>query len=87
MSGYSQQLGYHQTKKLVCWTCLLMKTSLIYGLDKLGHACFVASTVCCFHSLLVYSRRGFEAVFMDGHSSVDVTQSEGDLPDFNQSEH
>ena len=24
---------------------------------------------------------------MDGHSSVDVTQSECDLPDFNQSEH
>ena len=32
----------------------------------------------------VLERRGFEGVFMDGHSSVDVTQSEGD---FNQSEH
>ena len=32
-------------------------------------------------------RRGFEGVFMDGCSSVDVTQSEGDLPDFNQSEY
>ena len=32
-------------------------------------------------------RRGFEGVFMGVCSSVDVTQSEGDLPDFNQSEH
>ena len=33
------------------------------------------------------NRNGFEGVFMDGRSSVDVTQSECDLPDFNQSEH
>ena len=33
------------------------------------------------------NRRGFEGVFMGVCSSVDVTQSEGDLPDFNQSEH
>ena len=33
------------------------------------------------------NRNGFEGVFMDGRSSVDVAQSEGDLPDFNQSEH
>ena len=32
-------------------------------------------------------RRGFEGVLLGVCSSVDVTQSEGDLPDFNQSEH
>ena len=33
------------------------------------------------------NRRGFEGVLLGVCSSVDVTQSEGDLPDFNQSEH
>ena len=33
------------------------------------------------------NKNGFEGVFMDGRSSADVTQSECDLPDFNQSEH
>ena len=37
--------------------------------------------------VLVIYRRGFEGVFMDVCSSVDVTQSDGDLSDFNQSEH
>ena len=32
-------------------------------------------------------RIGFEGVLLGVCSSVDVTQSEGDLPDFNQSEH
>ena len=32
-------------------------------------------------------RRGFEGVLLGVCSSVDVTQSDGDLPDFNQSEH
>ena len=32
-------------------------------------------------------RRRCEGEFMDGRSSMDVTQSEGDLSDFNQSEH
>ena len=32
-------------------------------------------------------RRGFEGILLGVCSSVDVTQSEGDLPDFNQSEH
>ena len=32
-------------------------------------------------------RRGFEGVLLGVYTSVDVTQSEGDLPDFNQSEH
>ena len=35
----------------------------------------------------ISNRRGFEGVFMGVCSSVDVAQSEGDLPDFNQSEH
>ena len=35
----------------------------------------------------ILNRSGFEGVFMGVCSSVDVTQSEGDLPDFNQSEH
>ena len=34
-----------------------------------------------------FSRRGCEGEFMDGRSGMDVTQSEGDLPDVNQSEH
>ena len=33
------------------------------------------------------NRRNCQGEFMDGHCSVDVTQSESDLPDFNQSEH
>ena len=33
------------------------------------------------------STRGCEDEFMDGCSRMDVTQSEGDLPDFNKSEH
>ena len=33
------------------------------------------------------TRRGCEGEFMGVCSSVDVTQSEGDLPDFNLSEH
>ena len=45
-----------------------------------------ANTLCSIKSLLT-TRRGFEGVFMGVCSSVDVTQSEGDLPDFNQSEH
>ena len=32
-------------------------------------------------------RRRCEGEFMDGRSRLDVTQSEGDLADFNQSEH
>ena len=32
-------------------------------------------------------RRRCEGEFMDGRSRIDVTQSEGDQPDFNQSEH
>ena len=34
----------------------------------------------------VIDRRGCEGEFMDGFSRMDLTQSEGDLPDFNQSE-
>ena len=41
----------------------------------------------CDYSYFTSNRRGFEGVFMGVCSSVDVTQSEGDLPDFNQSEH
>ena len=37
--------------------------------------------------MFVFYRRGFEGVLLGVCSSVDVTQSEGDLPDFNQSEH
>ena len=32
-------------------------------------------------------RKKFEGEFMDGRCRMDVTQSESDLPDFNQSEH
>ena len=32
-------------------------------------------------------RRKCQGEFMDGRSRMDVTQSESDLPDFNQSEH
>ena len=39
------------------------------------------------HVRVILHRRGFEGAFMYGFSSVDVTQSEGDMPDFNQSEH
>ena len=53
VSGYSQHLGYDPTKKYVCLLLILMEYSLIYGLDKLGHAGFVVFTVCCFHQLIV----------------------------------
>ena len=39
------------------------------------------------HRAMILNRRRCEGEFMDGRSRMDVTQSEGDLPDFNQSEH
>ena len=39
------------------------------------------------HIFHLGTRRKCEGEFMDGHCWMDVTQSESDLPDFNQSEH
>ena len=46
---------------------------------------FIANIV--YFNIMFGDRRRFEGVFMGVCSSVDVTQSEADLPDFNQSEH
>ena len=37
--------------------------------------------------IVVFYRIGCEGEFMDWRRRMDVTQSEGDLPDLNQSEH
>ena len=59
----------------------------IFFHKKLNGVCIVIFQFFMWKRKVFYHRRGFEGVLLGVCSSVDVTQLEGDLSDFNQSEH
>ena len=68
----------HPTLKSVLLDITKSKVSMNDSIDTI-----ITMSICT----SLYCRRKCEGEFMDGRCSVDVTQSESDLPDFNQSEH